>query len=146
MMIDGHHVQYYDYHGAHLIIDGKNIGYYGGEVTSQGAGSGNSPDPGSFTGDNGYYIFPNGLIMQWGFIFIANSRTTSITYSIPFPHKTLQVLVTPTGPKSGGSKGEQWFYEAHNWSQYGFDVFVWDNVGMNDIFSNWILKTRCVDN
>lgn len=33
MMIDGHHVQYYDYHGAHLIIDGKNIGYYGGEVT-----------------------------------------------------------------------------------------------------------------
>lgn len=35
MMIDGHHVQYYDYHGAHLIIDGKNIGYYGGEVTSQ---------------------------------------------------------------------------------------------------------------
>ena len=98
---------------------------------SQGAGSGNSPDPGSFTGDNGYYIFPNGLIMQWGFISIANSRTTSITYSIPFPHKTLQVLVTPTGPKSGGSKGEQWFYEAHNWSQYGFDVFVWDNVGMN---------------
>lgn len=30
---DGHHVQYYDHHGAHLIIDGKNIGYYGGEVT-----------------------------------------------------------------------------------------------------------------
>ena len=100
-------------------------------VYSQGAGSGNSPDPGSFTDDNGYYIFPNGLIMQWGFISIANSRTTSITYSMPFPHKTLQVLVTPTGPKSGGSKGEQWFYESHNWSQYGFDVFVWDNVGMN---------------
>ena len=110
----------------HGYVDGVEV-----PLASQGAGSGNSPDPGSFTGDNGYYIFPNGLIMQWGFISIANSRTTSITYSIPFPHKTLQVLVTPTGPKSGDSKGEQWFYEAHNWSQYGFDVFVWDNVGMN---------------
>lgn len=30
---DGHHVQYYEHHGTHLIIDGKNIGYHGGEVT-----------------------------------------------------------------------------------------------------------------
>lgn len=30
---DGHHVQFYMYHGEHLMIDGKNIGYYGGEVT-----------------------------------------------------------------------------------------------------------------
>lgn len=44
MMIDGHHVQYYDYHGAHLIIDGENIGYYGGEVTSQNSGKVGMPD------------------------------------------------------------------------------------------------------
>jgi len=99
-------------------------------VFSQGAGSGISPDPDSFSDQGGYYKFPNGLIMQWGFIPIANSRTTSVTYPIPFPHKTLQVLVTPTGPKSGGSKGEQWFYESHNWTKSGFQVFVWDNVGM----------------
>ena len=30
---DGHHVQFYEYRGTHLIIDGKNIGYHGGEVT-----------------------------------------------------------------------------------------------------------------
>lgn len=30
---DGHHVQFYEYRGTHFILDGKNIGYYGGEVT-----------------------------------------------------------------------------------------------------------------
>ena len=84
-----------------------------------------------FSDQGGYYKFPNGLIMQWGFISIENTSTTSVNFPIKFPNKVLQVLVSPVGPLGANhSDGTQWLFESHDWSQTGFSAFVWDNVGM----------------
>ena len=53
---------------------------------SQGAGSGESPNPDSFSAQGGYYIFPNGLIMQWGKIPAVSTFGYHGNYPIKFPH------------------------------------------------------------
>ena len=76
-------------------------------VFSQGAGSGNSPDPDSFTGDNGYYIFPNGLIMQWGFIgAFRDDQIRTFRFPTPFKNKCFSlVLTTQSWNTAGGTTG-----------------------------------------
>lgn len=76
-------------------------------TSSQSAGSGNSPDPGSFTGDNGYYIFPNGLIMQWGFIgAFGDDQIRTFRFPTPFKNKCFSlVLTTQSWNTAGGTTG-----------------------------------------
>ena len=62
-------------------------------LLSQGAGT---TYEGNIT-DNGWTKLPNGLIIQWGIVTtstVSNNRT--VTYPIPFPHKVLAVVPTPS--------------------------------------------------
>lgn len=67
-------------------------------VFSQGAGSSNS----TFTDQGGYYIFPNGLIMQWGSVPVDDTKTViyeecnkyTITFPVKFPNKLLSLNVS----------------------------------------------------
>lgn len=62
--------------------------------SSQGAGSGNSPNPESFSDQGGYYIFPNGLIMQWGKSRGYADRLYKVYFPLEFPHKVMNVVLT----------------------------------------------------
>lgn len=71
---------------------------------------GNNPSPESFSDRGGYYKFPNGLIMQWGYIGgiyiydLKGKNPPHITFPISFPTKTLNVFLsiyTPTEINEG---------------------------------------------
>ena len=81
-------------------------------------------------GDNGgYYIFPNGLIMQWGKISqlytnenMGRQGKSSIKYSfpIPFTHSCLSLCITNSLENVSDS---------HRISNKGTGVFSYDKTG-----------------
>ncbi len=73
-------------------VDGTKV-----PLSSQGSDS-DSPTPDTFTDKGGYYIMPNGLILQWGREFLVQKATwTQVQFPIKFPHKLLTVTNAPVG-------------------------------------------------
>lgn len=68
-------------------------------VLSQGT---DSPKPDLFSDQGGYYIFPNGLIMQWGAVPVDDTKNFiydewnkyTIKFPIKFPNKLLSLNVS----------------------------------------------------
>jgi len=68
----------------------------------------------------GYYKFPNGLIMQWGYIMPALHGQNKIIYPKPFPHATSIALCTTIRPDNGdGGYNHVW-----NVSRTGFIAVI----------------------
>lgn len=61
-------------------------------LSSQSGGK--SPKPDTFSDNGGYYVFPNGLIMQWGKGSGFPNLLYKIYFPIPFPHKVMSVELT----------------------------------------------------
>lgn len=69
-------------------------------LSSQSSNQGDSV----FSDTEGYYRFPNGLIIQWGTVKYRGGYDQH-SYPIPFPHKAVSI----TGALSnGGSRGANW--------------------------------------
>lgn len=56
---------------------------------------------------NGYVMFPNGLIMQWGQATARRNGFTTIPFTIPFPNRAFSVVVTGT-VDSGADDQDNW--------------------------------------
>ncbi|WP_303813989.1 hypothetical protein [Selenomonas ruminantium] len=58
-------------------------------------GSDNNLSPKLFSDEGGYYIFPNGLIIQWGTSSLYRADVLqTITFPISFPNAVLSVSIT----------------------------------------------------
>lgn len=77
-------------------------------VFSQGT---DSPNPDSFSDQGGYYIFPNGLMFQWGITAPYDADLfEKIYFPIPFPHKCLHISIsTSTNRSVSGAYGDATF-------------------------------------
>lgn len=64
---------------------------------------GGAPSPDSFSDKGGWYKFPNGLIIQWGY-----SSKRNLTFPIAFPNKCLTMQATREYHKKNMGYGESW--------------------------------------
>ena len=64
---------------------------------------GGAPSPDSFSDKGGWYKFPNGLIIQWGY-----SSKKNLTFPIAFPNKCLNMQATREYHKKNMGYGESW--------------------------------------
>lgn len=56
----------------------------------------------SITGDNGYFLLPNGIIRQFGYVAnAAPGAVTNVTFPIPFPTKRLEQGFSVVSPSTG---------------------------------------------
>lgn len=70
-------------------------------LSSQGSNT-FSPNPDLFSDQGGYYIFPNGLIMQWGAVPVDDTENViygewnkyTIKFPIKFPNKIVSLNVS----------------------------------------------------
>ena len=101
-------------------------------------GSSNQP-PSLFSDDGGYYIFPNGLILQWGRTPVTKDALSPKSFfPIPFPNKCLSLtgmIYAPGEADLDHSRGDDNIYAIDNTSfvfAHGHDlsgVFWWMAVG-----------------
>ena len=82
---------------------------------------GDAPPVEDFTDRGGWFLFPNGLMLQWG-VFETNGgeQHYGANFNTPFPHKSL--AITLTDEYTGGD-----YYDANNWYQivsHGTSSFV----------------------
>lgn len=89
-------------------------------LTSQGSGNDNKFD------NNGYSRLPSGLIIQWGITRGGYKQQQHVTLPKPMPHRLLSVIISNSGPWSGHG-GTQCDVSTFNWSQTGFDYFIFDD-------------------
>ena len=50
--------------------------------------------------NNGWTKFPNGLIVQWGIVNIANKSSRTINFSISFPNNCASIMATPLSDRN----------------------------------------------
>ena len=65
--------------------------------------TGGGPSPDSFSDKGGWYKFPNGLIIQWGY-----SSKIKLTFPIAFPNKCLNMQATREYHKKNMGYDESW--------------------------------------
>lgn len=83
-----------------------------------------------FSDKGGYYVFPNGLIFQWGYVLSHNWAPgyggAFVEFPISFPHKTLSVTVTSIRGACG-MDGFNYVHDVTNKSFYGiFEQGPWE--------------------
>jgi microcystin-dependent protein len=86
--------------------------------------------------ENGYQVFPGGLIIQWGSTgTISNNSASNVSFPKTFPNSVASVTVTPAGGVYGGGQGVN---SAANVSTSGFTIcngldnnmpFYWTAIG-----------------
>ena len=67
-----------------------------------------------FSDEGGYYIFPNGLIMQWGKVsnvLFDESHLEKVQFPILFPHKVLSVLASTRQAENAGGMRQIYIYD-----------------------------------
>ena len=104
--------------------DGMGLYAYLGSIKVP-LGGGSSKDS-SFT-ENGYKVFDDGFIIQWGIIPSYYNNTHRINFTIPFAHSCLNVQVSNRGPRRTGD-ATQWFISVVNKDNYGFNFYGFDNA------------------
>lgn len=90
------------------------------ELSSQGSGSEKSTLSG-----NGYKIFKDGLILQWG--TSAYSQLTYVSFPIPFPHAVFSISWTAVNGYHNPYKSSGY---VNNVTRYGFTA-VTDDISVN---------------
>ena len=80
---------------------------------------------------NGYVVFGNGLMLQWGnFVLLKDGETNvSVTFPKPFPNQTLNVIHTLVMEKYAGNFPECYSY-IYKLSKSGYVLFFEHNNGL----------------
>lgn len=107
-------------------IDVRNALKLGNAATKKvGNGSGQLPDMSFFSRSiegNGYFLLPNGVVIQWGRVTISGSTTAHITYPIPFPNNRLVLAASPVGSDFTINPATPVFTDG---DRFGCDVRSW---------------------
>ena len=112
---------------------------------SKNVGSSNSQSDGTnkfkdFDWSGGYYIFPNGLIMQWGFVAdpFAGKRNNmcwnTIKFPIPFPHTVFSMQVSVQDYNGHPTPGDRNFSAFNSLTNEGAIV------GSDHVGSSWFVS------
>lgn len=91
------------------MVDGNKV-----PLSTQGN---DNPTPSLFSDEGGYYKFPNGLIMQWGYrenVLFDEEHYEVITFPIRFNHKCLAVLTTTRQVEIQGGLRNAYVVEYNN--------------------------------
>lgn len=54
--------------------------------------------------EDGYIVFPNGLIIQWGTATASPNTKTTVNFPLPFPNQVFSITVSGTGDSGDNSK------------------------------------------
>lgn len=107
-------------------IDVRNALKLGTAATKKvGNGSGQLPDMSFFSRSiegNGYFLLPNGVVIQWGRVTISGSTAAHITYPIPFPNNRLVLAASPVGSDFTINPATPVFTDG---DRFGCDVRSW---------------------
>jgi hypothetical protein len=86
-------------------------------------------NPGTLFAGNGYTKLPSGLIFEWGIASVTGGTSpTTVSYTIAFPHATLQVVMSPqyNGISPAFGTGT---YSTTGFQAYGNSSYTWTAIG-----------------